>query len=489
MKIHPLSSVDSQILHREFQPLDGDRILHLIAEAAELAGLNAGDCVQQETGSPHDVSMHVADLKVAVVQTIPFAEDDYLQVALDTFSLENFIKGDQRIDDAVTACTHVSIQPLSDSNVTALQGTETLGPGDRTVFEDTASALRAMTFAKAIVTRLLEETASVSVFWGPSTFLLEPDTFRRLASAKEELLLYLHCHLFSEDDPKTGQRLTGVVAAGAQWLVGRYVEIKPCPLPPKYLVEKVYDFIRTALKSDSIGGDGLRFGRNDDEEIKVVLEPAEGYAPGRILLQVVQEDDAPAADESVTQVQDEGDTEPDAEPDGSVSESTHTVLPASLSPTPEPFHPPTGGDFRDFDDEDRELDPDDPVDAAILQRLAELNETTPAGEDTAPVDVPATPVEDESVAVAVADDAPVEPVPEPLPELVPELVPAAAGEKEAPETVEAEQRPRRHKPQPKRMSMAELRHFAQEAQVAQKDRDVPSKKRGLIGKMFNGKTG
>jgi len=409
--------------------------------------------------------VHLADLKVSVVQSIPFAEDDYLQVALDTFSLENFIKGDQRIDDAVTACTHVSVQPLADSNVTALAGSDALGAGDQAVFEDTSSALRAMRLTKVIVTRLLEETDAVSVFWGPSTFLLEPETFKRLAAAKEELLLNLHCHLFSEDDPKTGQTMTGVVAAGAQWLLGRYVEIKPCPLPPEYLVEKVYDFVRTALKSDSIGSDGLSFGRNDDEEIKVKLEPSEGYAPGRVLLQVIQEDDAQTAEE--------GDTEPAAEFDVPQTEATHTELPDSLSPSPEPFRPPTGGDFRDFDDEDRELDPDDPVDAAILNRLAELNKSDKAEEDTAPSDVTPVLVEDEPAAVEEAPPA--------------EPVMAAVTTPEAPEIVEAEQRPRRVKPQPKRMSMTELRNFAKEAQVAQKDRDADSKKQGFIGKMFNGK--
>ncbi|WP_420336601.1 hypothetical protein [Roseibium sp.] len=471
MKIHPLSSVDSQILHQEFQPLDGDRILRLLVEAAELVGLTAEDCVQQETGSPHDISVQISDLKVSVVQSIPFAEDDYLQVALDTFSLENFIKGDQRIDDAVTACTHVSVQPLTDSTVTALKGTEKLGAGDLAVFEDTRSALRAMSFTKTIVSRLLEETDAVSVFWGPSTFLLEPDTFKRLAASKEELLLYLHCHLFSEDDPKTGETLTGVVAAGAQWLVGRYVEIKPCPLPPEYLVEKVYDFVRTALKSDSIGTDGQSFGRDDDEDIKVRLEPPEGYAPGRVLLQVVPEDDAPIADET--------DNDPEAEPDAPLSEATHTVLPASLSPlspAPEAFRPPSGGDFRDFDDEDRELDPNDPVDAAILQRLAELNETDADTEDKAPGETASAPVEEEP-ASAEEEEIPAEP----------EL--AAITVQEEPITVEPEQRPRRQKPQPKRMSMDELRNFAKEAQVSQKDRDVPSRKRGFIGKMFNGKSG
>lgn len=476
MKIHPLSSVDSQILHRDFQPLDSDRILLLLAEAAELVGLNAGDCVRQETDSKHDVSVQIADLKVSVVQSIPFAEDDYLQVALDTFSLENFIKGDQRIDDAVTACTHVSIQPLSDSNVSALDGSEALAMGDQAVFEDTGSALRAMTFTKVIVTRLLEETDAVSVFWGPSTFLLEPETFKRLAAAREELLLYLHCHLFSEDDPKTGVTMTGVVAAGAQWLLGRYVEIKPCPLPPEYLVEKVYDFVRTALKSDSIGPDGLSFGRNKDEEIKVTLEPSEGYAPGRILLQVVQEEDAPADDTRDAEVSEEHDREPAAETEAFASEPTHTVLPASLSPSPEPFRPPSGGDFRDFDDEDRDLDPNDPVDAAILQRLAELNVANPSEEDAPPGEVTPAPVEDEPAKVA--EETPAES----------ELAAATAQEAPVPvESVDTEQRPRRAKPQPKRMSMAELRNFAMESQVAQKDRDTPSKKRGFIGKMFNGK--
>ncbi len=447
--------------------MGGDRIRHILAEAAEHVGLNAEDCVQQESGSEHDIAIQIADLKVSVVQSIPFAEDDYLQVALDTFSLENFIKGDQRIDDAVTACTHVSIQPVSGDNVTALNGSGAPGAGNQAVFEDTERALRAMSFAKAIVTGLLAETDPVSVFWGPSTFLLEPETFRRLAAAKEELLLYLHCHLYSEDDPKTGETLTGVVAAGAQWLLGRYVEIKPCPQPPEYLVEKVYDFVRTALKSDSIGTDGLSFGRDEDERIEIRMEPSEGYAPGRILLQVGNSDAQVPADEA----------ESELAQDASAAAAEETDRAPLDPPTaPAQHRLPATADFRDFDDDDAELDPDNPVDAAILQRLAELND---AGADEevaiAEEDVP-MPAEDEPAPIAVA----AEPVPEP--------VLADAGD-QVTESVEAGQRPRPKKPQPKRMSMAELRSFAQEAQVAQKDRDVSTKKRGFIGKMFNGKTG
>lgn len=469
MKIHPLSSVDSQILHQEFRPLGGDRIRLILAEAAGYVGLNAEDCVQQETGSEHDIALQIADLKVSVVQSIPFAEDDYLQVALDTFSLENFIKGDQRIDDAVTACTHVSIQPVSGDNVTALNGSGAPGAGNQAVFEDTESALRAMSFAKAIVTGLLAETDSVSVFWGPSTFLLEPETFRRLAAAKEELLLYLHCHLYSEDDPKTGETLTGVVAAGAQWLVGRYVEIKPCPQPPEYLVEKVYDFVRTALKSGSIGTDGLSFGRDEDEKIEIRMEPSEGYAPGRILLQVMHGDEQAPTDEGESALAQDPPAQAAEEPD---------PVPLDPPPAPAQHRLPATADFRDFDDDDAELDPDNPVDAAILQRLAELNDTGADEEDATAEEDVSTPAEDEPAPIAVAVAA--EPAPEP--------VLANAGD-QAVDSAEAGQRPRPKKPQPKRMSMAELRSFAQEAQVAQKDRDVSTKKRGFIGKMFNGKAG
>ena len=113
------------------------------------------------------------------------------------------------------------------------------------------------------------------------------------------------------------------------------------------------------------------------------------------------------------------------------------------------------------------------MDAAILNRLAELNKSNQAEEDTAPSEDTPVLVEDEPAAI------------EEVPPAEPFM--AAATTPEAPDIVEAEQRPRRVKPQPKRMSMTELRNFAKEAQVAQKDRDADSKKRGFIGKMFNGK--
>lgn len=469
LKIHPLASVDSQLLYQWHEPLESDVILDAVINAVEPAGLKAEDCVRLETSTDEDVFVLCGDLLVSVTQSVPFSEDDYLQVALDTFSFENSLKGAPSIDESITACTHISVQLDTPASEEAPEADNHLTPLGLATFNETGEALRAMAVAKALSLLLSERSEPRSVFWGPSTFLLDIQKFRRLASSENPLLLYLHCHVYTKDDPETGQKLSGVISSGAQWLVGSTAEIKPTSLPAEYLVEKVYDFVAHSLKSGKAADDGSVFGRDENEKIKVIASTTDGNAADRVELKVIFNSEF-----GITREKTSG-----------TEAATASVIEMA--------------DDQQFNEEkeEPELDPNDPVDAAIIERLAEIEaeaseadeaETAVAETEVSPEPVsiaeatePETPV---SVTLENANAAP-EAVSEPQVVAEPKIAvePAQVSPAEEPRPVRAA------KPSSKRMTMAELRDFAKEAQVPQADRDVDTKKRGLIGKIFNRKSG
>lgn len=454
LKIHPLASVDSQLLYRSFQPLDGNSVFEAIIDAAKSIGL-AMDGERLETTTEHDLSVRIGDLLVSVTQSIPFSEDDYLQVALDTFSFENSLNGIPSVDEAVTACTHVSVQKDTPSTERTEASVSNLTDLDLATFSDSGEALRAMELAKSLALLLSEKSEPDAIFWGPSTFLLDPGKFKQLAASRNPLLLYLHCHVYTKEDSATDQKLVGVIASGAQWLIGRSVEFKPASLPAEYLVEKVYDFVAYSLKNEKTADNGDVFGKDDSEKVAILAHQSDGHGPDKIELKVVHN------------------------PEFGISREI-----AHETDHPQDFDRELTGAPRS-NEEDPELNPNDPVDAAILERLAEINAEEPeiarepANEtrvvSSPGVSIPATSPEPEAPVATVQDEE------TPEQEAVTEPTQGLPVE---------EQRPvRKARPAAQRMSMAELRDFAKEAQVPQPDRDVSHKKRGFIGKIFSKKSG
>lgn|GEM_PF-1726248 len=469
MKTHPLTSIDSQVLYRQSQPLDGEKLFSFITEAAKAVGTAEEDCELIEVTEELDVRARCADYQVQVTQSVPFAEDDYLKIALDTFSFETSLKSVPEIDDTITACIHVSVQKRAMGEEDAPGRSSNLADAQIAAFSGSSETLSAMALAKDVVARIVQNTQPASAFWGPSVFLVEPEKFLELASAKNPLSLYLHCHVYSHYSPDAGKRLFGVIASGAQWLIGRNVEFKPSPLPPQYLVEKVYDFVRFTLKNDGLLSESDVFGRDENERIRPIMHRSSGSGPDSVELKVIYN------------------------PEFGITHDTSLRFDDLET---------TGlGSFDDphLEDEDTDLNPNDPVDAAILERLAELNKDapSPSSDHSAEVDAQAAPdvpapdalAPEATAPEATAPEATAPAVSEPtVPEpatVAPEATPAP-DMAPAPEPV---QRPRTVQPQAQKMSMAELRDFAKEAQVPLAAIEDRPKKRGLLGKFFKKKSG
>ena len=136
--------------------------------------------------------------------------------------------------------------------------------------------------------------------------------------------------------------------------------------------------------------------------------------------------------------------------------------------------------------EDTELDPHDPVDAAILERLQELKEEAPS---QAPPDVRSEEAfEQEMSALDRPDQSAIPAYPETASAVSPstasqvhQTIATAAGQ------LDDTRIAGKTSPSSKRMSVAELRDFVKQAQVSNETSEKAGKKPGFLAKLFKRK--
>jgi len=430
LKTHPLPSVDSQVLFRTYQPLNGERLFALVVEAAASAGVAVDDCKLLNTSTELDLRVLCRNFHVLVTQTVAFERSRHLGLALDTFTVKNTFPEAPEIVSSAAAYTQISVQKGVLPHESMPPEMLRLIGSEMTAFctwEETAAA---MGIARKLTASVVENSGPDAVFWGPSMFLLKPETFLSLAQSTNPNPLYLHPFVYGETDPATGNQLIGLTGIGAPWLIGHNLEIKPCALPMNYLVETIYAFINFTLKSGSLLPDGDVFGRDENEKIQMLIHPTEGDTPDTIELKVVYNPEFGILREAVPTIQKRYDNDCNLESE------------------------------RLADVDAGKLDPEDPVDAAILEQLSAQEQ------GTQPRFLP-TEIKKEITETPAEDSR-----------QVPIAVPQQDVRKETAKPGAAQQR----------LSMEDLRTFARQAQVTTGTASAkPMKKGGLFGRLFGRK--
>lgn len=435
LQIHPVPSVDAQVLYQAYHPIIGRKIFDFIVQTAESFGLPAEDCRLLDTSTETDIRVLCGKYHCLVTQSVALEDKQHLETALEAHSVRSSFPEAADLIQSATDYTQISVQKGVHPNGTVSRELTDADDAGLTAFCDTEEAGVAMAFARAITRYVVSKRRASVVFWGTSLFLMKPETFLELDRDETADLIYLHPHLYGETVPETGQQLFGVFGAGAHALIGHALEIRPCAVPPNYLVQKLYEFLLLIRRSGRIPRDGEVFGKDENEKIQVLHHMASDGGPPEIELKILH-------NPALGIVREEGPT------DFRHDEADFSRIDQGIGAS-----------------EDRELNPNDPIDAAILEQLRSSNKK-------APESIPAVNEEDESDQ-AFSD---LDPQTAPMPEV---------SEPEQPEFS------RRSSPPPlqpsKRVSMEELRSFAQQAQASEEDTEERSPKRGLLGKLFGKK--
>jgi hypothetical protein len=442
MKIFPTASIDAQVLMERYAPIQGQDLLKMIVDAAVSAGLPAGECKLLKTSTDLDIRVLCGNYHILVTQTVPFEANNQLKIALDSFSVRSGFAEAPNIVRATDAFTQISVQKGLIPFEAFPEGAFDDIAKDVATFCDSGESETAMKIVKAITSKVAAASSPSAVFWGPSLFLMTPDTFHLAADEDNPLLLYIHPYLYSEKSPETGEQLIGVIGSGAASLIGYTLEFKPSTIPTEYLVERLYSFVAFSLKRGEVFPDGDVFGSDANEKIQVIYHPSKGDGPEGIELKVVYNPAFGIDREPVPTVYKHYDTQGQL-----VGEHIDGA-------------------------ENVDLDPNDPIDAAILEQLGQQKaaETVPSADGS-------------TTQTGPAHEAP-------------PAKSSPSGRATAPYAVETqappgEQKSGRHLsrgPAAPRTSMDELRKFAIAAQNDRGDKDQkPSKTGGLLGRFLTRK--
>ncbi|EEE45659.1 hypothetical protein [Roseibium alexandrii] len=350
MKIFPTPSIDAQVLMERYEPLSGNAVLEMIVRAAVAAGLPAEECKLLKTSTEKDIRVLCGNYHILVTQTVPFEASAQLEKALNSFSVKSSFPEAADVIEATTAYTQISVYkgliPVDAFPDGALQE---IGENVAT-FTDSSESHMAMAIVKSVTASIANASPPTAIFWMPSLFLMTPDTFKLVADEDTPLLLYVHPHLYGEKSPLTGEQLIGVIGSGAPSIIGYSVEFTPSKLPTGYLIERLYSFIGFTLKRGKVFPSGDVFGSDENEKIQVFHHPPQDGGAPRIELKVVHNPALGVERDPVPTIFKEYDTEGALK--GERIDGAEEVV----------------------------LDPDDPIDAAILQQLnrQKTGETPPA---------------------------------------------------------------------------------------------------------------
>ncbi len=435
MKIFPTPSIDAQVLLERYEPLSGNAVLEMIVRAAAAAGLPAEECKLLKTSTEKDIRVLCGNYHILVTQTVPFEASAQLETALNSFSVKSSFPEAADIIEATTAHTQISVYkgliPVGAFPEGALQE---IGESIAT-FTDSSESHVAMAIVKSVTSSVANASSPTAIFWMPSLFLMTPDTFKLVADEDTPLLLYVHPHLYGEKSPLTGEQLIGVIGSGAPSIIGYSVEFAPSKLPTGYLIERLYSFIGFTLKRGKVFPSGDVFGSDETEKIQVFHHPQQDGGAPRIELKVVHNPALGVERDPVTTVYKEYNTE------GTLT-----------------------GEHIDGAEE-VVLDPDDPIDAAILAQLKHQKASEAAAADAANYAKP--------IRRSPAASSPETSQPDPQ-----SRRPRVVSDETASETSEAG---------PKKLStMDELRQIAIAAQQTNAS-DQPSKGRGILGRFLKRK--
>jgi len=426
LKTYPLPSVDSQVIFQSYQPLGGMKIYDFIVEAAASIGFPAEACNLLKTSTEHDVRVLCGKFHILVTQTVPFETSLQLDLALDTFTVKSGFPEAAGIFQTAKAYTQISVQKGVLPHAAMPEGLlKAVGP-EMTAFCESKETSDALALAAKVTDLVVKNTHPDAVFWGQSFYCMKPETFEQIHASGKPLQLYLQPVLHGDIDPETGKQLIGVIGSGAPCLIGYSVEIRPCSLPPEYLISTLYSFVAFTQKSGKLIDNEDVFGASEEEKVQVLYHGTPEDKPDVIELKVVQNTKFGIFREPVPTIQKQYD------------DDCNLV------------------DERIANVEQSALNPDDPIDAAILERLTALKSQD------------------------LADRT------------VPEQQPANAEESIAPPAVEpsirAPDRDSRSGKMPaQRVSMEELRKFAMRSQVEDPQESGTIKKRGFFGSLFGKK--
>ncbi|WP_150526380.1 hypothetical protein [Roseibium sediminis] len=432
----PLSGIEALILHPRRERIGREVLREAVREALEQICPDSE--VSNVGGDDPNSAAFVLDFNhIEVIQDCdPLQVHDFQDILALDATLASFPNAETVLQDH-QCVTKVSFMK-GDARVehqqpgAAFAGFAAGSMIQRPTFRTPGEFLEAMAVTSGILEALRLLMLSSALMWKHNGVIMSPERFRMLNSPELVELLSVRPDFFEGPDTPDGRETLGLSVYGSEYLIGKRVVFEAAPVPMEYLVEQALAFLKTCLMRDDLLPDGDLFGADIKEQIRVRYSAARSsHDVGSIRL--------------------------------TVETSTSNNIVPDLEPAPLlSFEDEEGVADRGWSETDEAaLDPNDPIDAAILARLRDAQ--LPEAEDEAEKPSPATPV--------------VEPVEEPR-------IAKPLPEEFSSKPIVAEVQPRAP-----RTSIAELRKFAADHRVPDLSETKPAGASSAFGKFGSALSG
>ncbi len=335
MKIAPLKTVECALLHDQYSPIDGADLFDIVNKAVQKSGI--APLVSRIPTSGEHVHVIAGNYHVLVSQNRTALSKEGFAGCLP-LPITNMMMPDAAARvSRHRANTFVTVGkgslPGAQSNAFLNQVM-----GDQFSFTEWSDAERAMRLCHAISRAVMKAGKVSCVHWCPSDHLVSPEFFAEVERGPSMTPLYVRPYLFSSVGHLRSGVPIGMVGNGAQYLIGRPVIFNQAPVDLDWMILRVSNFVDMCHLRGSVIPDGDSMGADASEVITV-----RHIAPTR---------DQPLGSYELT-----AERVAKFGIDGPQVREQRQVM---YDPRKDPV---TG--------QSRELDPNDPIDRAIMARLKE----------------------------------------------------------------------------------------------------------------------
>ncbi len=292
MKITPMPGVECAILHAEFDPIPSRSIFQEAQRIARDLGI-VDEMQPMVTSSEKDAHMFFGNLRVMVSQNPQPLGPAGFEGALAMSSTQLRFPDARAVVAAHRANSFVTIGkgPIDPNQIGREQAEFLLKTLPDASFLTTSREVElGMRFCGELSAFIHAQHAATAMHWCMNDYLLRPDDLLRLTSGPPELaavnpVLTSSAGRLGEDAP------VGIVGRGSQYLIGQMVFIEEERVPPKYMIERLMQFVAMCQMRGSIIPDGDTFGIDETEVIKVKWQgPDEQLPLERIVLTITRSD-------------------------------------------------------------------------------------------------------------------------------------------------------------------------------------------------------
>lgn len=248
MKIKPVLAVECAVLHREFNPIDGDDLLRAVEAAARRHHL-AENCKRFASPTGNDVYVFAGEYSILVSQNPKPLGPQGFQSALNQVFTHMVFPGaaeavaDHRANSFVTL--NVGVPGFGQAFLDSELGRDLVqfdpSMAAKSAFVTSEDATRASRVCYELSDFIINHNPACAVHWCVSDNLVNQETFKAAASQIEAL----NCRpAFFSSAGRLAKRVPlGLVATGSQIVFGKIVSIDEVAVPPEALLKVFYAFI------------------------------------------------------------------------------------------------------------------------------------------------------------------------------------------------------------------------------------------------------